>query len=122
MLLFVVQRGAKYRLQARYKSEGKVFDRYFGQDAEMLAVDRVVGNTLEQMGPFLASFWLYAVFVSPRVATVLGSAYIVLRALYPVLLGRRLSKMQSKRVYVVTIPSYAIVLGMFGMTVAAALG
>ena len=73
--LFGGQTRTKYRLKARYASEGKVFDRYFGQDPEMLAVDRAVANTHEQQGPFLASLWLFAVFVSPEYATALGAAY-----------------------------------------------
>lgn len=47
--LFIVQRGTKYRLQAEYKKSGKEFNRYFGQDEEMLAADRLVINTQEQM-------------------------------------------------------------------------
>ena len=63
-LLFVLQRGTKYRLKKEYEAEGKVFDRYFGQDEEMLAADRAVINTQEQMVPFLVSLWLHATFVS----------------------------------------------------------
>jgi hypothetical protein len=110
--LLGLQSRTKYRLKARYASEGRVFDRYFGQDEEMLAVDRVVTNTHEQMGPFLASLWMFAVFVSPTEATYLGAAYLVLRATYPVLLGRRVSRLQSRRVAFVTFPSYAIVFTM----------
>jgi hypothetical protein len=116
-LLFIVQRGTKYRLQARYAKEGKTFDRYFGQDEEMLAADRAVGNTHEQMGPFLLSLWLCAIFGSAIVATWAGAGYIGLRIVYPTLLGSRLSKIQSKRVYLVTLPSYTLVLGMLGVTV-----
>jgi hypothetical protein len=31
-LLLGLQRGTKYRRKASYESEGKIFDRYFGQD------------------------------------------------------------------------------------------
>lgn len=120
-LLFGLQTRTKYRLKARYEKDGKVFDRYFGQDEEMLAADRAVSNTHEQMGPFLASLWLYAIFVSPRHATWLGAAYVVLRAIYPFLLGTRVSKVQSKRVALVTFPCYAIVLTMLGGAAWAAL-
>jgi hypothetical protein len=113
-LLFGLQSRTKYRLKALYAQEDEVFDRYFGQDEEMLAVDRVVANTHEQMGPFLASLWLYAIFGSPHFATWLGGAYILLRGIYPLLLGRRVSKTQSKRVTLVTFPSYAIVFFMLG--------
>ncbi len=113
-LLFGLQTRTKYRLEARYEKDGKLFDRYFGQDPEMLAVDRVVANTHEQMGPFLASLWLFAIFASPAYATWLGAAYVVLRGLYPLLMGTRLSKLQPKRVALVTVPCYAIVFTMLG--------
>ncbi len=119
--LFGLQSRTKYRLKARYESEGKVFDRYFGQDPEMLAVDRVVANTHEQMGPFLVSLWLFAIFASPTYATWLGAAYVGLRAVYPVLLGKQVSKVQSKRVAFVTVPCYAIVFTMLGGAAFAAL-
>lgn len=116
-LLFVLQRGTKYRLQSQYAAAGKIFDRYFGQDEEMLAADRAVANTQEQMVPFLLSLWMCAVFASPRLATLLGAAYVVLRGVYPLLLGRRLSKIQTKRVYFVTFPSYVVVLTLLGAAV-----
>lgn len=112
--LFGLQTRTKYRLKARYERDGKVFDRYFGQDEEMLAVDRVVSNTHEQMGPFLASLWLFAIFASPTYATWLGAAYVALRSVYPLLLGGRVSKVQSRRVALVTFPCYAIVFTMLG--------
>lgn len=119
--LFGLQTRTKYRLKARYEREGKVFDRYFGQDPEMLAVDRAVANTQEQMGPFLVSLWLFAAFVSPARATWLGAAYVALRAIYPLLLGKQVSKVQSKRVALVTFPCYVIVFTMLGSTCWAAL-
>jgi len=120
-LLFGLQTRTKYRLKARYEKEGKVFDRYFGQDEEMLAADRAVANTQEQMGPFLVSLWMFAIFVSPTHATRLGAAYVVLRAIYPFLLGGRVSKVQSKRVALVTFPCYAIVFTLLGGAAWAAL-
>ena len=120
-LLFGLQTRTKYRLKARYEKEGKVFDRYFGQDAEMLAADRAVANTHEQMGPFLVSLWVFAIFVSPVYATRLGALYVVLRAIYPFLLGSRVSKVQSKRVALVTFPCYLIVATMLGGAAWAAL-
>ena len=108
--------------RVRYERAGEVFDRYFGGDEEMLAVDRAVANTHEQMGPFLASLWLFAIFASPTSATWLGAAYVVLRGAYPLLLGRRVSKVQSKRVAFVTFPCYAIIFTMLGGAVWAALG
>ena len=120
-LLLVLQRGTKYRLRDEYAARGEEFDRYFGQDGRMLAADRAVANTQEQMGPFLVSLWLHAVFVSVRHATALGAAYVVLRAVYPSLLGGELSKTQSRRVFFATGPAYLIVFYLLGRTVHAAL-
>ena len=111
-LLVGLQRRTKYRLQAEYLAEGKEFDRYFGQDEQMLAADRAVGNTHEQMVPFLVTLWLTALFVSTTFATLAGSLYVLLRAGYPLLLGKRISRMQPKRVYLVTVPCYLIILSM----------
>jgi hypothetical protein len=117
-LLLLRQTRAKYRLKAQYESDGKVFDRYFGQDPEMLSVDRAAQNTLEQMGPFLVSLWLFASFVSPQHAGWYGGAYVLLRAVYPLMLGKAVSKTQPKRVAFVTFPAYFIVFAMLGRTVA----
>lgn len=121
-LLIGVQRKTKYRLHKQYAAQGRVFDRYFGQDPQMLAADRAVLNTQEQMLPFLVALWLFALFVSPRAATVLGTVYLVLRCFYPRLLGRELSRMQPKRVYFVTLPCYALIFYMLGATVWTVLG
>ncbi|MFT5684199.1 MAG: hypothetical protein ACI8RZ_005140 [Myxococcota bacterium] len=120
-LLLGLQRGVKYRLRDEYAARGEEFDRYFGQDGRMLAADRAVANTQEQMVPFLVSMWLHAVFVSTDSAAILGLVYVVLRAVYPFLLGRSLSKTQSKRVFLVTGPCYGIILYLLGSTVYAAL-
>jgi len=49
--------------------------------------DRSVGNTMEQAIPFLVLLWLEAIFVNPRIATILGWIYVVFRFLYPVFFG-----------------------------------
>jgi len=49
--------------------------------------DRSVGNTMEQAIPFLVLLWLEAVFVNPRIATILGWIYVVFRFFYPVFFG-----------------------------------
>lgn len=120
-LLLGVQRGTKYRLMKEYAAAGREFDRYFGQDEQMLAADRAVINTQEQMLPFLSALWLHALFVSPAVASACGAAYVALRALYPLLLGPKVSKVQSKRVYWVTLPCYLLVFYMLGAAAWAAL-
>ena len=80
------------RLRAEYRARGEKFDRYFGQDREMLAADRVQLNTLEHMPPFLVLLWLFAAFVSPCGATWGGGGYVLSRAVYPLLIGRRLGR------------------------------
>jgi hypothetical protein len=120
VLLFGLQSRTKYRLVAEYEARGETFDRYFGQDERMLAADRAVANTHEQMVPFLVTLWLHAVFLSPLRATVLGGVYVLLRALYPVLLGRSLSKRQPKRVFAVTGPCYLIIAWLGGQVLVAA--
>jgi len=115
------QRGTKYRLQKTYAARGEVFDRYFGRDEEMLAADRVVINTQEQMVPFLAGLWLHALFVSSYYATLIGFFYVALRALYPLLLGRKLSRINPKRVYLSTVPCYVMVFYLLGAVVFRAL-
>ena len=113
-LLFGKQSRTKYRLIAKYKAEGRVFDRYGSNDPEMLAADRAVGNTQEQMVPFLTALWLHALIVSATHATVFGFAYVVLRSVYPILLGSQLSKTQPKRVFFITAPCYLIIFYMLG--------
>lgn len=47
-------------------------------------VYRVQENTLEQMIAFLPALWLFALYVSPAWASVLGTVWIAGRALYAV--------------------------------------
>ncbi|EDM78915.1 hypothetical protein PPSIR1_03563 [Plesiocystis pacifica SIR-1] len=111
-LLLGLQRGTKYRLQREYGARGEPFDRYFGGDREMLAADRAVINTQEQMVPFLVALWLCAVFAHPWLAGGLGLGYLALRVNYPRLLGPKIGGLQPKRVYVVTVPCYLIIVTM----------
>lgn len=48
----------------------------------MYSVQRITGNTLEQMVPFLLSQWLYAAYVDAAGAATLGWLYVFFRALY----------------------------------------
>jgi uncharacterized MAPEG superfamily protein len=116
-LLFGLQTRTKYRLRRDYAARNQTFDRYRSQDPEMLRADRAVQNTLEQMGPFLVPLWVHAVFVSPTVATNLGVVYVLLRALYPVLLGDRVEQVQSRRVAFATVPCYGIIAYLLGSSV-----
>ncbi|MCB9684966.1 MAG: MAPEG family protein [Alphaproteobacteria bacterium] len=120
-LLMGLQSRTKYRLRSEYAARGESFDRYFGQDRRMLAADRAVANTQEQLLPFLVSLWLHAVFVSTTSATALGAVWVLLRAAYPLLLGSELAGTQSKRVFFATGPSYAVVAWLVGSTLVKAL-
>ncbi len=92
-----------------YEARGEKFDRYYTQDREMLAADRVQLNTLEHMGPFLVLLWLNAIYVSPFSATVAGGVYVAARALYPFLMGERLGRGVPAIITVSTGLGYAVI-------------
>ena len=58
--------------------------KYGSNDKLSLTAARSVGNTMEQMVPFLASLWMNAVFVDPTKAAKLGWIYIITRSYYPI--------------------------------------
>ena len=66
-----VARG-KYKIEAPAVSGNEMFERVF----------RVHMNTLEQLIVFLPSLWIFAFFISPIWAAVLGVIFIIGRALY----------------------------------------
>lgn len=66
--------------------------------------DRMVGNTLEQLVPFLGSLWMYAFFVDPEGTRLTGALYIVSRALYPPLFWAG-----SPWILLSTVPGYAVI-------------
>lgn len=70
----------------------------------MLRFDRTVGNTMEQMMPFLVSLWLHAAFVDVDHAASLGWYYILSRLLYPFLFLQ-----PFPFILISTIPGYAII-------------
>ena len=98
----------KLRLARDYKERGVEFDRYFGQDRELLAADRVQLNMLEHMPVFLVLLWLHAFVVAGLETTILGGIYTATRALYPFLLGGRMGRNISIRVVPCTFVGYAI--------------
>jgi hypothetical protein len=98
----------KLGLAKKYWEEGKKFDRYFGQDRQMLAADRTQLNMLEHMPVFLVLLWLHAWVVGPLEATVLGGVYTGTRALYPLVLGGRLGRMVPSRIMVITFTGYGV--------------
>jgi glutathione S-transferase len=64
----------KYRIAAPAVTGDPNFERVY----------RVQVNTLEQMIAFLPALWLFAFYVSPAWASVLGTVWIAGRALYAV--------------------------------------
>ena len=107
-LLVANQLRVKRRLKREHQARGEKFDRYFNTDREMLAADRLVGNMLEHMPPFLVLLWLDAVFVGPRDATFGGAAYVGCRVVYPFLMGGRLGRGVPTRILFATVVGYAV--------------
>ena len=98
----------KLRLMREYKERGVEFDRYFGQDRELLAADRVQLNMLEHMPVFLVLLWLHAFVVSGLEATILGGIYTATRALYPLALKRHMGRNTPTRILPITFTGYGI--------------
>ena len=53
---------------------------------------RIQMNTLEQLAVFLPSLWLFALFLNPAWASVIGAVWIIGRALYAVGYARAAAK------------------------------
>jgi len=62
----------KYNIPAPGCSGNEMFERHF----------RVHMNTLEQLALLLPAMWVFAAFISPRWAAVLGAVFIVGRFVY----------------------------------------
>ena len=99
----------KGRLRAEYAARNEKFDRYFSQDREMLAADRIQLNMLEHMPVFLVLLWLAAFGVGAGEATIAGAIYVASRAAYPLLMGKRLGRGIPKRILLATGAGYAVV-------------
>lgn len=104
----------KIRLAREHAARGEKFDRYFGQDREMLAADRIQLNMLEHMPPFLVLLWLNAIFIGPGGATLAGAIYVAARALYPLLIGGRLGRGIRSTVLIATVPGYLVLAYLVG--------
>ena len=98
----------KQVLARDYDARGEKFDRYFGEDREMLAADRIQLNMLEHMGPFLVLLWLNAVFVEGSATTLVGGVYVFARAYYPFVLGSRLGRGIRASVLLSTCVGYGV--------------
>jgi len=112
----------KNRLAREHTERGEKFDRYFGNDRQMLAADRIQLNTLEHMGPFLALLWMNAVFVGPDGATIAGAIYVAARGLYPFLIGDRLGRGVKAKVLISTGAGYAVLVYLMGALIPTLLG
>ena len=89
----------------------------------IFCLDRTVGNMLEQSVPFLLGLWLHAVVVSATGASRLGWAWLLLRAGYPIAFHRKPlpgSRFGISSLALITYPSYAIIITLFGGAVRAA--
>jgi glutathione S-transferase len=62
----------KHRVKAPSTDGPEEFNRAF----------RTQANTLEQLVPFLASLWLFAIYLSPGWAALLGAVWVAGRILY----------------------------------------
>lgn len=111
----------KMRVFKAYKSRGEKFDRYFGQDREMLAADRIQLNMLEHMPLFLLLMWLHATFVSIPQATWLGGIYTASRFIYPIIVGSRLGREIPMKIMPITFTGYIINIYFVGALVWSAL-
>jgi len=119
--LIVLQTVIKHKMIAFYKTKGKHFQRYYNfQDKPMLGGDRAVGNTLEQMGPFLTFFWLNLALRDDlsgvwNSISLLGMTYVILRCLFPIVWlgvngGSRIGP--KTNILFITIPGYAIIISL----------
>ncbi len=104
----------KDRKKKEFADKGEKFDRYFGQDRELLAADRIQLNMLEHMPPFLALLWLNAVFVAGWGTTIAGGVYVMSRLGYPLALGTRVGRGPRTIILLATGPGYAVLIYLTG--------
>eukprot|EP00667_Euglena_gracilis_P025705 EG_transcript_30376 len=104
-LAFQGLRKQAFAVAARQRNEE--YDRW--ADLRMLAVDRLVGNTLEWLPIFLGLFWLSLVLTAGRTLP-LGWVYVASRALYAVLaLNGGICRAGIRwRILLATVPSYVV--------------
>jgi len=100
----------KLKLARAYRERGEKFDRYFAQDRQMLAADRIQLNMLEHMPPFLVLLWIHAFVVSSSEATILGGMYVATRIAYPLALRGRMGRDVPTRLLPITFTGYLILL------------
>ena len=98
----------RVRVARDARDRGERFDRYFSEDRQLLAADRMQLNMLEHMPMFLVGLWVHAVLVGAESAAIAGAVYVASRALYPFMMGRRLGRFVRTRILFATVPGYAV--------------
>jgi len=112
--LMVLQLTTRSAAIKRTQSRGEVFDRYQPKDHGAIMGDRTFLNAQEQSLPFVCALWSCSIFVSPSLATVLGSAAVASRVLFPILWSLGPDGKWSMLVELSTQPWYVCVYGMLG--------
>ena len=75
---------ASFVLAGRMRGKHRVVAPSTDGPEEFKRAQRIQANTLEQIVPFLASLWLFAIYVSPLWAAALGAVWIAGRVFYMV--------------------------------------
>lgn len=86
-----------------------------GSKAQCKWGDRTFMNMQEQAALFLSSLWTCAFFVSAEKAASLGTAYVLLRALYPIIWLAVGVETPYPHIFLSTFPQYGINLYMLTM-------
>ena len=85
-------------------------------DAQKKFGDRTFMNLIEQAPLFLTSLWLMALHCGDSEASMLGAAYLVLRAFYPIMWlikGGNAVGYPMPVGFFVTFPAYAVIITMY---------
>eukprot|EP00043_Microstomoeca_roanoka_P029208 m.21160 g.21160 ORF g.21160 m.21160 type:complete len:230 (-) comp9041_c0_seq1:137-826(-) len=116
-LLMLLSQSATSQLLAREaRKKGDKFVKYYNvSEPRMLRADRTVGNTLEQMGPFLCLYWL-AIYVcsikgsDASLVALSGYVYVIFRALYAPIWALSGSSARGIKplILLATLPCYAV--------------
>jgi uncharacterized membrane protein YecN with MAPEG domain len=73
---------ATFILAGRMRHRHKVIAPSTEGPEEFKRAQRIQANTLEQLVPFLASLWLFSLYVSPLWGAALGAVWVAGRAFY----------------------------------------
>eukprot|EP00980_Cylindrotheca_fusiformis_P008582 scaffold1823_cov108-Cylindrotheca_fusiformis.AAC.3 len=101
----------EYKEKKTDKKPSLVGIKYGSESMAMLAIDRTVGNLMEQMIPFLLSLFGYATFVSAGGAAKIGWLWIFFRSYYIFVFKKGILLFSS------TMPAYCCIWFMLGRAV-----